>query len=399
MSGLLDGVTVVDLSRVLAGPFAAQVLAEMGADVIKVEPPNGDPARGVGPFIGGRSLYFSSLNSGKRGVVLDLTTAAGRGGLDDLLAKSDIVIENFRPAAARKLGLTPATLATAHPHLVVVTVSGFARGSDREDEASYDLIAQAESGIMSVTGEEDGPPVRAGVAISDLAAGLWAALGAVAGYARRLQDGAGSHVEVPLLDAALSLLSYIATAADAHGASPGPVGSGHHNIVPYRAFPTADGWVTVAVLGDKFWPLLCHALDRPDLADRHDLRTNATRTAARAEVDTAIEAALGTLTTAQAVERLKESGIPHAPVNTVLEALATPYVTSRGMVTEVRTTAGSYRVLQGPLRDGRGLRPAPDLGEHTKEIMSPILGPGSADLKEILDRQAEMTGRDQPPGR
>ncbi|MDQ3972737.1 MAG: CoA transferase, partial [Actinomycetota bacterium] len=181
--GLLSGVRVVDLSRVLAGPFAAQVLAEMGADVIKVEQPTGDPARGIGPHVDGRSLYFSALNTGKRGVALDLADPSGRAGLDALLASADIVVENFRPAAASALGCDPASLLVRHPGLTVVTVSGYARGSQRADSPALDLTVQAESGIMSVTGEPGGPPVRAGVPVGDLAAGLWAALAAAAGYA------------------------------------------------------------------------------------------------------------------------------------------------------------------------------------------------------------------------
>ena len=277
-------------------------------------------------------------------------------------------------------------LAARHPHLVVVTISSYARGSDRESAASYDLIAQAESGIMSVTGEQGRPPVRAGVAISDLAAGLWAALGAVAAYAKRLQDGAGSHVEVPLLDAALSLLSYSATAAMASGDDPGPVGSGHHNVVPYRAFATADGWVAVAVLGDKFWPQLCAALDRGDLAARPDLLTNAGRAAARSEVDAAIEEAIGRLTTSSALQRLEAGGIPHAPINSILQALGTPYVKERGLVGAVGEGDSGYNIVQGPLRDGRRPRPAPTPGEHTGEVMSEVLPADSADLAAILGR-------------
>jgi formyl-CoA transferase/CoA:oxalate CoA-transferase len=383
MSGLLDGVRVVDLSRVLAGPFATQVLAEMGADVIKVEPPIGDMARGIGPHIDGRSLYFSSLNTNKRGIVLDLTTAVGRRGLHALLDTADIVVENYRPAAIEKLGLDPAALIERHPRLVVATVSSFARGSDREADGSFDLTAQAESGIMSLTGEQGGAPVRAGVAIADLAAGLWCALGAVAAYSAAIRDGQGRHVEVPLLDAAMSLLTYAATSAMGTGLDPGRVGSGHHNIVPYRAFATVDGWIVVAVIGDKFWPLLCEALDLNDLSGRSDLVTNPQRTAARREIDDAIAAALGCLTTAEAVRRLTAAGVPHARINRLLEAVALPYVVSTGIVAEVNSPEGPYRIVQGPFRSGEPLLPAPGLGEHTREVMTEVLGPDSPDLARL----------------
>ena len=384
MSGLLDGVRVADLSRVLAGPFAGQVLAEMGADVIKVEPPEGDMARGIGPHIDGRSLYFSALNTNKRGVVLDLKTGPGRRGLEALLDTVDIVVENYRPGAIEKLGLAPAALIERHPRLVVVSISSYARGSERELDGSFDLIAQAESGIMSLTGEEGGAPVRAGVAISDLAAGLWAALGAVAAYAVTLREGRGRHVEVPLLDSAMSLLTYMATSAMGTGAEPGPVGSGHHNIVPYRAYATGDGWVVIAVIGDKFWPLLCEAIGLDRLAARDDLRTNPQRTAARREIDQAVATALAGLTTAEAIGRLSTAGVPHAPLNTLLEAVSTPYVQSTGLVAEVDSPEGPYRIVQGPLRSGDPIRPAPGLGEHTLEVMTEALGAGSPDLDALL---------------
>jgi crotonobetainyl-CoA:carnitine CoA-transferase CaiB-like acyl-CoA transferase len=384
VSGLLDGVRVVDLTRVLAGPFAGRILAEMGADVIKVEPPDGDMARGIGPHIDGLSLYFASLNTGKRGVVLDLTTGPGRRALEALLDTTDIVLENYRPAAVEKLGLVPAALLERHPRLVVVTISPYARGSAKEDDGSFDLIAQAESGIMSLTGEEGGKPVRAGVAISDLAAGLWAALGATSGYARVLRTGQGSHVEIPLLDSAMSLLAYVATSAMGTGQDPGPVGSGHHTIVPYRAFATSDGWVVVAVIGDKFWPRLCRAVGLNHLADRDDLRSNRQRVAARHEVDNALELALARLSTGEAVQRLGVEGVPHASLNTVLQAVTSPYAQSTGMVAEVSNPEGGYRVVQGPLRDGTVPRPAPQLGEHNREVLTEVLGADSPDLTDLV---------------
>lgn len=374
MSGLLEGVRVVDLSRVLAGPYAAQVLAEMGADVIKVEPPNGDVGRGIGPFVNGRSLYFSSLNTDKRGIVLDLKTEDGSRALHALLDTADIVIENYRPAAARKLGLEPEELLARHPRLVIVTISGYARASSRAADGSFDLIAQAESGIMSITGEEHGAPVRAGVAISDLAAGLWAAIGGVAAYSARLRDGKGRHVEAPLMDSAMSLLVYMATGPAATGVDPSPVGSGHPNIVPYRAFATRDGWVVIAALGDNFWPPLCQAIGLEHLADDDRLRTNHQRTEARSEVDQAVEAAVAGFTTGEAVARLQAAGVPHAPLNTVLQALGSPYARETNLVTEVDAPEGAYQIVRGPLHAGHTPRPAPALGEHTDEVLREIMG-------------------------
>ncbi|MDQ1496719.1 MAG: hypothetical protein QOI86_59 [Actinomycetota bacterium] len=372
MIGLLDGVRVVDLSRVLAGPFGTQVMAEMGADVVKVEFPSGDSARTTGPHIGERSLYFSSVNTHKRGVVVDPKTEAGRRQLDGLLGVADVVIENFRPTAAGELGLLPEQLHARHPSLVIVTVSGYARSSARADEPAYDVVIQAEAGLMGVTGQPDGPPARAGVPVSDLVAGMWAALAAVSGLVARGRTGKGVHAEVPLLDATLPLLSYMAPAALHLEADPPKVGSGHHVITPYGAFETKDGWVVIAVLADKFWPSLCRALRLEALAPdvRPDLVCNQGRLAARVEVESAVTEAMASLTAAEAQGRLAAQGVPNAPVLGLLAALSSPYVVNRELVQWIETQQGGYSVVQGPLNDGRPRRPAPALGEHTDEVFA-----------------------------
>ncbi|HLF41454.1 MAG TPA: CoA transferase, partial [Acidimicrobiia bacterium] len=369
MNGLLDGVRVLDLSRVLAGPFGAQVMAEMGADVVKVEFGAGDWSRGTSPIVGGRSLYFSSVNTDKRGVALDPSTEEGRAQLERLLARADVVVENFRPSAARDLGLLPDQLLGRHPQVVLVTVSGFARGSSRSGEPAYDVSIQAEAGLMSVTGELGGGPVRAGVPISDLVAGMWVALGAVSGLVRRATTGRGTHIEVPLLDATLPLLSYMAPAALHHGVDPPKVGSGHHVITPYGAFEAKDGWVVIAVLADKFWPKLCDALGLDALAGRPELTRNENRLEVRAEVESAVAEAVSRCTTAEALAKLNAAEVPCAPVLGLLDALASPYVRERGIVCTVDAPEGPYGIVQGPLHDGRPRRPAPRLGEHTDEVL------------------------------
>lgn len=374
--GLLAGLRVADLSRVLAGPYTASILAELGADVVKVEGPEGDPARSIGPFVDGRSLYFAAVNSGKRGIVLDLQTDTGRDGLARLLDTSDVVVENFLPDVGERLGVTPADLLDRHPHLVVVSVSGYARGSDRENSPVFDLVMQAEAGIMSVTGEPGRPPVRAGVPVGDLAAGLWGAIAAVAGHAARQRDGRGRHLEVPLFDATLSLLSYMATAALAEGQDPPRVGSGHHSVVPYGAYPTADGWMVIAVIGDRFFDRLCDALGLDDLADDAELRTNAGRAADRDRVDEAVATATAQLGTGELGTLLDEAGIPHAPIRGLTTALTSPYVQDRGLVD---TVAGDppYSVVRGPLADPEAsARRAPGLGEHTDEVLGSLPEPG-----------------------
>ena len=374
MRGLLDGVKVLDMSRVLAGPFAGRVLAEMGADVVKVELTRGDPARTIGPHWGERSLYFSSLNSGKRGVFLDLSTKHGRAALDALIGNCDVLLESFKRSTAQALGLDPTRLLERHPELVAVTVCGFGRNSERADEGTFDVTIQAEGGIMAVTGEPGGRPVRAGVALSDLAAGMWAALGAAGALYARERGAGGRHVEVPMLDSTLPLLSYIATSALATEVEPAPVGAGHHSICPYGAWPTVDGWIVIAVLSDKFWPPMCRALGLDELSSRDGLATNAGRLRARDEVEAAIAGATSRLATDAAVEALRAAGVPHAPVLSIIESLTAPYVRERGLVAGVEAPEGRYEVVPSPLWDRRPVTPAPALGQHTLEVLTELLG-------------------------
>jgi crotonobetainyl-CoA:carnitine CoA-transferase CaiB-like acyl-CoA transferase len=370
MSPLLEGVRVIDIARVLAAPFAARVLAEMGADVIKVEFGTGDPARSIGPHRDGRSLYFATFNSGKRGVWLDLRTEEGLEDLHRLLSTADVMVENFRGSTAASIGLDRASLAARYPRLVVTSVTSYARDSSRGDEGVFDLIAQAESGVMSLTGEPGRPPVRAGIAISDLAAGMWAVSATLGALFARERTGEGCHVEIPMLDSTVPLLSYIATAALETKTNPGPVGSGHHSASPYGAFPTSDGWVVIAALADKFWASLCDALGLDSLSRRQELATNAGRTAHREEIDSAIAAATAGMTTGQLLSTLKRADVPHAPVNKVLDALSSPYVAERGLVKMFPWPGGDYGIPVSPLHDeGTGLRPAPEMGEHNEELL------------------------------
>ena len=375
MRPLLDGVRVVDLSRVLAAPFAGRVLAEMGAEVIKVEYGTGDPARAIGPHWGDRSLYYSSLNSGKKAIRLDLRSADDLGLLDKLLARSDVVIENFRASTARALRLDPQSLLERYPRLVVTSVTSYARDSDRSDVGAFDLTIQAESGIMSVTGEPGRPPVRAGIPISDLAAGMWAVSATMGALFARERDGTGRHVEVPMLDATLPLLAYVGTTALGTGRDPEPVGSGHHNACPYGAYATLDGWVVIAALTDKFWIALCDVLGLDELAARPDLATNVGRARARIEVDGAVAERVAQLTTNQTLDKLRRAAVPHAPVNGVTAALTSTYVTRRGCVQRIDAPEGAYHVPTTPLKEaGVTLGPAPGVVEHGQDVIARVLG-------------------------
>jgi CoA:oxalate CoA-transferase len=374
-AGPLSGVRVLDMSRVLAGPFAAQILAEMGADVVKLESLRGDPARNVGPFRGERSLYFAAANSGKRGIAVDTRSEAGRAVLEDLIAAADVLLHNFRLDAASALGLDEQRLTADHPHLVSVVVTGYAGTSSRGGDASYDLMAQAEAGLLSVTGHpEDHRPTRSGVPVSDLTAALWVVIAAQSGLLSRRQGHPGGVREVPLLDATLPLLSYLATAAHELGVDPPKVGTSHHRLCPYDTYPTNDGWVAIGVFSDKFWDPLCHALGLKSLAQDVTLAISTARVKRRQEIDAAVTYKTQQLSQADACRRLDLHGVPNAPVHTVLEALDSPYAQERGLLRAIDTADGPYAVVRSPLAMDGLLRAAPLLDEHHDEVLSDWLG-------------------------
>ena len=362
----LDGIKVVDLSRVLAGPFATMLLADLGADVVKVEPPDGDETRSWGPPwwgdpADGRSAYFASVNRNKRSVVLDLRTDAGRSSCERLLARADLLVHNYRPATAARLGLSTDALRERHPTLVVATVGGFP-GAEA-DRPAYDLLAQAVSGLMAVTGDPAGPPTKAGVALLDLIAGLECAVGALAALVGRR----GSSASVNLVEAGVTSLINVLGSHLATGVEPGRHGNAHPNIAPYEAFAARDGHLVVAVGNDAQFGRLLGVLGLADADGR--FATNAMRVDARAELAAWLGAAIGTWDRASLVAALGDADVPAGPVNTVREAVA---AMGEGWVREI----DGVRLSPGPLRvDGQLTpirRPPPRLGAHTDEILAEL---------------------------
>ena len=365
----LDGIRVVDVSRVLAGPFATMLLADLGADVVKVEPPDGDETRGWGPPWWGdpsdrRSAYFASVNRNKRSVVLDLRTDGGRRSLDRLLTGADLLVHNYRPATAARLGLEADALRSRHPALVVASIGGFP-GVDA-DRPAYDLLAQAVSGLMSVTGQPDGPPTKVGVALLDLVAGLECAVGALAALVGRGRVGT---VEVGLVEAGVTALVNVLGNHLADGREPQRHGNAHPNIVPYQAFDAADGPIVVAVGNDAQYGRLLEVLGlEPDPAHA----TNPQRLAARAGVVARLSSAIGARRRDELLAALAAADVPSGPVSSVAEAVAS---LGGGAWLDERD---GIRTAPSPLRLD-GLRPAvrrapPRLGEHTDEVLA-ALGP------------------------
>ena len=367
MTDTLRGIRVLDLTRMLAGPYATMLLADMGAEVIKVEDPAGDPIRRMGPPFepDGRSAYFMAVNRNKKSVVLDLRTERDRERFLQLVRTADAVVDNFRAGVMEKLGLTPGHLRAVRPDLVTCSLTAFGSDGPYRDRPGFDLVLQAMGGGMSITGEPGGLPARSGVPIGDLAGGIFAALAVCAALLRRERTGEGEHVDLSLLDVQVSLLTYVGQYYLTDGRVPGPVGSGHQSVVPYQAFRTADGHVVIAVFGENFWPPLCRALDLEDLIGRYP--DNATRHARRDEVVDCLQRRLLERTTDEWVGVLWAAGVPSGPVNTVDRALHDPQVRHRGMV----VSDGERELLGNPIKTGAPdtFAPAPALGQHDAELL------------------------------
>jgi crotonobetainyl-CoA:carnitine CoA-transferase CaiB-like acyl-CoA transferase len=371
----LASVRVLDFSRVLAGPYCTMLLADLGAEVTKVERPGtGDDTRaGWPPDVGGESAYFLSVNRSKRSCAIDLATPEGREVAQRLAARADVVIENFRTGAAERLGLAYEQLRAANPRLVYCSITGF--GSDREppDRPGYDFVVQAESGLMAITGEADGEPMKVGVAVVDVLAGTTAAVGILAALRKRDVTGEGDKLEIPLLDVALSGLVNVASSALVTNEEPARHGNAHASIVPYETFHAADGLIAVAGGNDSLFRRLAAALGRPELADDPRFRTNPDRVNNRAELVPLLNECFGARRADEWLEALASAGVPAGKVRGVLDAIRQTAAAGRSATTTVdHPTAGRLELVDSPIRLASGLRPAeppPLLGEHNELVL------------------------------
>jgi CoA:oxalate CoA-transferase len=374
----LAGVTVVDLTRVLAGPYCTLVLANLGARVIKVErPPDGDDARGIGPFVGGKSLYFAALNHGKESIALDLRQADDRAIFEQLLAAADVLVENYRPGALGRLGYGWDVLHARWPRLVLAAASGFGQTGPLRERPAFDMVAQAMGGVMSLTGYPDGPPARVGVSIGDIAAGLFLAIGVVAALHARRDTGEGTMVDVAMLDCQLAILENALTTHLVTGVLPGRLGTRHPNIAPFQAFEAADGRQVVVCAGhDSQFAKLCEAVDRPDLIGDARFATADARRRHVDQLEIELSAALRSRSAADWLEHLERAGIPCAPVNSVADAVRSPQVAARNMVVEIPDPViGRLAVAGNPIKlagvpEPEARRPPPDLDADRAAILS-----------------------------
>src|SRR5919204_6994971 len=367
------GLRVLDLSRVLPGPYCTMLLPALGADVSKVERPGaGDETRTWGPpYAGGEAAYFLSVNRGKRSIAVDLARAEGVELVRRLAESADVVVENFRPGTAARLGLGYQSLAAANPGVVYCSITGF--GTDREppDRPGYDFVVQAESGLMAITGETDGPPSKVGVAVVDVLTGYAAATAILAALVARAQTGRGDRIEVPLLDTALSALVNVAQSALVTATEPKRYGNAHPNIVPYQTFETADGVVAVAAANDGLFRRLCRVLERDELADDPRFATNPDRVRNREALIDELARVFRERGADEWLARLDDAGVPAGKVRGVLEALRAAGATS----TVEHPTVGELDLVTAPFRVGAGIRPPeapPRLGEHTAEVLAEL---------------------------
>ncbi|HUA53441.1 MAG TPA: CaiB/BaiF CoA-transferase family protein [Candidatus Sulfotelmatobacter sp.] len=351
-SGPLSGVTVIDMTRILAGPYCTLLMAELGARVIKVEPPKGgDDARHYGPFTNGKSTYFVSVNRGKESIALDLKAPADKKIFEALLARADVIAENFRPGTMEKLGYGWEQLHPRYPKLIYAAASGFGHTGPYSRHPAYDMVVQAIGGIMSVTGEPGGGLTRVGMSIGDIGAGLYTTIAVNAALYHRAQTGEATKVDIGMFDCQLALLENAVMRYTTSGTIPGPMGARHPSITPFEAYKTKDGHLIIAAGNDALYAKLCQAIGRPDLAQDPIYKTNDLRNTNNRKLAAEIEKELARQTTAGWIETFEAAGVPCGPVNNIAQALAHPQTAARNMLVEADDkTAGKIKVAGNPIK-------------------------------------------------
>lgn len=388
---LLDGVRVLDLSRVMSGPFCTAMLADLGAEVIKIEMPGGgDDSRHFGPFVDGESAYFMLLNRGKKSMTLDLKSDSGREILIAMVKSSDVVIENFRPGVAKRLGLEYETLKQHHPGLIYASISGFGQEGPLADRPAYDLIVQAMSGLMNVTGQRDGPPTAVGESVIDVCTGMFAAWGISTALFDRERTGKGRNLDIAMMDSMFSMMLTVLSMQLYTDRPPTRVGSRHPVTYPVDVFEAKDGHIVMVVTSDRSFTALCQAIGQPALSDDDRFRTNADRNAHESELRAAIEAWTSSRSADAAVAALAEAGIPASPVLSVGDVVDSGHIAHREMISTVdHPTLGEVPMVHQPVRfsdtDRSFQRPSPLLGEHTQELLTEVLGLNEAQIKKLTD--------------
>ena len=397
--GPLAGIRILDLTWVLAGPYAAMILCDLGAEVVKVErPPHGDVARTTGPFVKNESMYFQSVNRGKRSISIDLRSDAGRNIFLQLVDQADVVMENFTPGVMDKLGIGPDALLERNPRLVFASTSGFGQTGPWRDRPALDIIVQGMGGVMSITGYPDEPPARPGTSIGDICGGLYTAIGILAALRERDHSGAGQSVDISMLDCQIAILENAVARYFTTGTEPGPLGTRHPSATPFQAFPTADGWMVVALSWgiDSQWELFCVELGLPALVGDDRFDTSFKRTENHAELEPVLFEATRKQPTDHWVEALSQYGIPIGPLNTIGQAVSQEQILAREMITTVEhPIAGDVTMAASPLKLSR--TPArvrgygPQFGQDTAQVLEEWLGFDATQTRALVESGIVMT--------
>ena len=394
----LQGIRVIDFSQILAGPFCTMLLADMGADVVKVEKPNGgDDTRRYGPpFIEGESAAFLTLNRNKRSIVLDLKSEQGLGVVRRMLADADVMLHNFRPGVVERMGLGYADVSALNPAIVYCAVSGFGATGPYSQRAGFDLVAQGMSGLMSINGFPDAPPAKVGVPMADLNTGMFCAYGILTAYINRLATGKGQHVDASLLESGMAYTLYESATYFATGEVAGPLGSAHRMIAPYQAFATQDGYINIGAANQNNWERMCRAVGRDDLLDDARFASNPERMVNIQSLTPIMEETFRTQTTAHWVDVLERAGVPCGPIYNIEQVYADPHVQSRDMAVELQhPKAGGIRNIGVAVKlsdtPGSVRTPAPLLGQHTDDVLTEF-GYTDADIAAL--RQSGALGGD-----
>ena len=397
MPEALEGVRVLDCSQILAGPFCSMLLADMGADVIKIEKPNGgDDTRRMGPpFIDTESAAFLAMNRNKRSIVLNFKEQSGVQAMKTLVKDADIVIENYRTGTMARLGLGYEDLKNINPGIIYCSISGFGRTGPYANRGGFDLVAQGMSGLMSITGVPDSPPVKVGVPIADMNAGMFATYGILTAYINKLRTKKGQYLEISLMEAAIAYTVWESAGYFATGDIAEPLGSSHRNSAPYQALKTKDGHINVGAPNQSNWERFANAIERSDLVTRNEFKDNASRLVNRKSLETELELTLTTKTSSKWLEVLEKSGVPAGPILNISEVWNDPQIEARNMkVTLDHPTAGKITNIGLAAKlystPGRITKPAPLLGEHTREILVDA-GYSKKNIEDLIDSGAAVT--------
>ena len=393
MRGALKGIRVLDMSHVLAGPTSTMVLADLGAEVIHIEPPWGDDSRGFGPFLNGKSAYYVSINRNKKSVVVDIKKREGKKIIRDLIKVSDVLVENFRPGTMEKLGFSYEEVSKINPKIVYASISGFGHNTlpEYRGRPSYDMIAQAYSGLMSITGPEGGPPVRVGTSVGDIVTGYMCVIGILSALYYRERTGRGQRVDISMIDSLFFILENAVLRYTVSGEIPKPLGTAHPSITPFQAFKTKDDWIVIPIGNDNLWMKFTEAIGHPELKEMEEFKTNRLRTENKKKLIPILEDIISKKTTDEWLKIFEKYGIPSSPINTIDRIVNDPHIKYREMLVEVeQPDMGKVKIAGSPLKlsetPGRVYSHAPLLGENTLEVLRDILGYSLREIEELDDR-------------